>query len=123
MGVIIIDGRVLKDKEGYFVEVKDKKHHIPKGCFTIKEEQLKTFMDKKVEVLFSDKEIVAIRHLEKKNLKLKPPIIYCYLIYSEVVFTPEILEKIQPILTRSLIEENILDPDITQQLDKWQQAR
>ncbi len=123
MGIIITDGRVLKDEERYVVEVKDKKHYIPKGCFTIKEEQLKTLIDKEVEVLFSDKEIVAIRPLKELKIKFEPPFIICYLVYSEKVFTKEILEEIQPILTNSLIKEKVLDPDITQQLKKWQQAR
>jgi hypothetical protein len=82
---------------------------------------LKAFVDKDVEVLFTREEILAIRALEKVELPFKiPPVITCYLCPPFEVFTPEIMDRIAPLITESLLESGYLESETVEQLNVWQ---
>ena len=73
----VAKGRVTRDEKGYLVVIEGRKFYPPKGCDPIMDPQLKALVDKDVEVLFTQKEILAIRALEKVELPLRIPVIIC----------------------------------------------
>lgn len=116
--------KVVKTERGYAINVEGREHYIPKGCDPIINPQLEVLVGQEAEVLIAGKEILAIRVPREaaKKLKIKP-IITCYLIALDVAFTPEIMERIAPIVTKSLVESGYLDEEIAMTLQKWQQVR
>ena len=120
MGRNVRKGRVIVEKK-YAVEIKGKRYYVPKGCEAVKP-QLEAIAGKEVEVLLAGREVLAIRISKEAAARLKiPPIITCYLWPPDIVFAPDIMEKIQPIITESLVESKLLDADVAKQLQAWQQ--
>ncbi len=114
-------GKVIEEKK-FAVEIKGKRYYVPKGCDPIMDPHLEAIAGKDVEVLLAGREVLAIRISKKDAAELKiKPIITCYLCPPEIVFAPEIMEKIQPIITESLVQSKYLDEDIAEQLQAWLQ--
>lgn len=117
----VAKGRVTRDKKGYAVEIEGKKYYPPKGCDPIMDPILKALVEKDVEVLFAREVILAIRALERVELPFKiPPVITCYLCPPFEVFKPEIMDRIAPLITKSLLESGYLESEIVEQLEVWQ---
>ena len=112
-------GIVIEEKR-YKISVDGEDFYIPEGCIPTKEAQLEALANKRVEVLMAGKEILAIRVIDKiRDIKI-PPIITCYLLPPDIVFNPEILEKIQPVITKQLLRSGVLQKDVVEQLEAWE---
>jgi hypothetical protein len=114
-------GRVIVDGKRHAVEIGGERYYVPKECDPIMDPMLKAVAGKDVEVLYASNQVLAVRVSRKvaQELEIKP-IITCYLCPPELVFAPDIMEKIQPIITESLIESKYLDADVAEQLMAWQ---
>ena len=124
MGKNIAKAKVVKTEKGYAINVEGRPHYIPKGCDPIMDPQLKVLAGHEAEVLIAGREILAIRVQRElaKELEIKP-IITCYLVPLDVAFAPEILERVAPTVTKSLVKSGYLDEEIAVMLEKWQQVR
>lgn len=120
----VAKAKVVKTEKGYAINVEGRSHYIPKGCDPIMDPQLKVLAGHEAEVLIAGKEILAIRVQRElaKELEIKP-IITCYLVPLDVAFSPEILERVAPTVTKSLVKSGYLDEEIAVMLEKWQQVR
>lgn len=112
-------GKVIEIERKLSVQVEKERHFMPKGCDPIIGPQLEAFVGQEVEVLMAKDVVLAIRALERVE-KFRWPIITCYLCPPDVVFHPEILAKVEPLITESLLESGYLDESVVKQLRGWQ---
>lgn len=111
-------GRVIE--RGRAVEVEGERHFMPKGCDPIIGPRLKEFAGKEVEVLMVRDVVLAIRALEPQLMRPPfRPVITCYLCPPDVVFDPQIMAKIEPLITESLLKSGYLDKKVAAQLGQW----
>lgn len=116
-------GKVIKGRKGYAVQVGGMEYTVPKGCDPIIDPYLGPLAGEEVEVLLAGKEILAIRAQKELARELEiPPIITCYLLPPDVVFSQRIMKEVAPIITKALIESEYLEKDVAMQLEKWQQV-
>ena len=95
----ITKGRVIEEKK-YSVEINGERYYVPAGC----DPKLDVIAGREVEVLFAGNEILALRIEKDLAIKLKiPPIFTCYLMPPVIVFDQSILQKIQPLLTKTFL--------------------
>ena len=111
----VTKGRVIEETK-YSVEINGERYYVPAGC----DPKLDVIAGQEVEVLFAGNEILALRIDKDLATELKiPPIFTCYLMPPWIVFDQSILQKIQPLLTKTLVESNVLDADTAKQLETW----
>jgi len=109
-------GKVIERE--LFIEVEGEKHYMPKGCDPIIGPQLEALAGKEVEVLIAKDIVLAIRAVTELDPKFKRRII-CYMCPPHIVFDPDILTKIEPIITESLLQSGYLDKSVAEQLNGW----
>lgn len=114
----VMRGKVIERELSVYVE--GERHFMPKGCDPIIGPQLEAFAGQEIEVLMAQETVLAIRPLEWEPEMKIPPIILCYLVALEIAFRWEIMEKIQPLITESLLESGYLDKSVVEQLHGWQ---
>ncbi len=108
-------GRVIEERK-YSVEINGERYYVPEGC----DPKLDVIAGMDVEVLFAGNEILALRIEKELAKKLEiPPILTCYLMPPWIVFDQRILQKVQPLLTKTLVESNVLDAATAKQLEAW----
>lgn len=110
-------GTVVEEKI-FPIEIDGKRFYPPKGCDPIIGRDLEAFSGKKVEVLMAGKEVLAIRSLEPV-VGFQIPVITCYLLPLELVFDPQIMNQIRPVITEQLVKAKVLEKPIADQLEKW----
>lgn len=114
----IARGKVLA-KELY-IEVKGGRHYMPKGCDPIIGPQLEAIAGHEVEVLMAKDVVLAIRLIEELPW-IDWRVILCYLCPPDIVFPPDIIRKIEPLITESLLESGYLDRGVVEQLNEFKQ--
>ncbi len=116
-------GRVVEEKK-YSVMIGNKKYEVPEACVPSKQYELEAIAGEKVEVLLSTNNVVAIRVPNELAKKLKiGPIITCYIMPPDIIFDYKVMAKVQPAITKALVDENILDDDVAEQLNSWQKIK
>ena len=109
-------GKVIERK--LFIEVEGEKYYMPKGCDPIIGPQLEMVAGQEIELLMTKDVILALR---AKSLidPHKIIVITCYLCPPFIVFEPEIMRKIEPLITESLLQSGYLDKGVVEQLNGW----
>jgi hypothetical protein len=102
------------------IVVEGEQYFAPKECDPIIGPQLEAFAGQEVEVLMAKDTVLAIRPL--KELLEKVIVITCYFCPLEVAFAPDIMKKIEPFITESLLESGYLGESVVERLSEWHKA-
>lgn len=97
------------------VQVEDSEFYVPKECDAVVGQQLEALIDQDVEVLMAADTVAAIRPADPE-LRIKIPPFTCYLIAPDIVFRPEIMREVSPLITKALVDSNVMDAEIAEQL-------
>lgn len=116
----IATGKVLARRLA--IEVDGREHYLPKECDPIIGRQLQRAVGHEVEVLMARDTILAFRAKDPEK-EIEIPITVCYYVAAEIAFDESILPKINPVITRALVESGYLDQQTERQLEEFQAGR